>query len=96
MGYEGRGWSVSESPFIHTGHWCRRLVAKASVRADVIVMVSPLFQQNLRFFQGIEGLRIQALITQAAIEAFIVAVLPRAARFDIQGFDPQLRQPALD
>ncbi len=60
------------------------------MRADVIVMMPPLFQQNLCFFQGIESLSVQVFIAQATIKALIVAVFPWTARLDIQGFDAQL------
>ncbi len=66
------------------------------MRADVIVMMPPLFENDLRFFQRMERLRVQAFIAQAAIEAFVVAILPWAARLDVQGFDPQPRQPRSD
>ena len=63
------------------------------MRADVIVMMPPLFKDHLRLFQRMEGFCVQAFITQTAIEALVIAVLPRAARLNIQGFNAQLRQP---
>ena len=75
---------------------CWRFISQAGVRADVVVVVSPLFQNDLRLFQRMEGFTVQAFIAQAAIEALVIAILPRAARFNIQGLYPKPWQPVLD
>ena len=58
-----------------------------------VVVPSPLFDQDRGFFQGVEDLRVQKLISELAIETLAIAVLPRAAglneqRADIQPFEP--------
>ena len=62
----------------------------------MIVMMSPLFQDYLRFLERIKCFCVQAFIAQPPVKAFVVAVLPRTARFDIEGLDAQLRQPSPD
>lgn len=66
------------------------------MRADMIVMMPPLFEDNLCLFQGVKSFPIQAFIAQAAIETLVVAVFPRAARLNVKGLYAQLRQPRLD
>ena len=63
---------------------------------DMIVMMPPLLQNDLRFFEGIERLSVQALIPQPPVEALVITVLPRAARLDVESFDTQLGKPCLD
>ena len=53
------------------------------MQTDMIVMVAPLFKDHLGFFQGVKSFAIEELIAQAAIEAFVIAVLPRTAGFDV-------------
>ena len=63
------------------------------MRADGVVVLAPLLNENLGFFQGIEEFAIEQFITHFAIEAFDIAVLPGAARFNEQGLDRQSAQP---
>jgi hypothetical protein len=49
-------------------------------------MLPPLFDQDLRFFQAVEDFAVQQFIPEAGIEAFAIAVFPRAARFDVGRF----------
>ena len=39
--------------------------------------------------QCVEDLSVQELVSQFAVEALVVAVLPRTARRDVEGLDPQ-------
>jgi hypothetical protein len=66
------------------------------VRALIIIFVSPLLKDDLRFQEAAKEFPVQALVAQLVVEAFDVAVFPRAARFDVDGFDPVLLQPVLD
>lgn len=64
-----------------------RLVAKRAVRAMVVVVSSPAARrltgrrQALEYFQG------QELLTESAMEALRVPILPGTPWLDIQGFD---------
>ena len=63
------------------------------MRPDVVVVVAPLFDDDLCFFQRVEQLAVQQLVAQPAVEALVVAVFPRAAGFDKCSPDAQLVQP---
>lgn len=47
------------------------------MRSFGIVVSSPMLNQDLRLFQSVEDLHVQALITQFSIEALAITVLPR-------------------
>ena len=51
--------------------------------ADMIIVMPPLFEDDLRLFQRMERLGVQALIPQATVEALIISILPRTAGLDI-------------
>ena len=42
-----------------------------------IVMLPPLFDDDLCFFKGVEDFAVQQLIAQSGVEAFTISVLPR-------------------
>ena len=46
-----------------------RPVAKGAVRADSVVVVAPLLDDDLSFLERVEDLAIEKLITKACIEA---------------------------
>lgn len=46
------------------------------------VVPAPLLDQNPGFRPGVEHLRIQQFVAQLAVEAFHIAILPRAAGLD--------------
>jgi hypothetical protein len=50
---------------------------------DGIVVAPPALDDDLSLPQGVENLSIEQFVTQACVEALDVAVLPRAARFDV-------------
>ncbi len=58
-------------------------------------MHAPLLNQHLRLQEGIEHLGVQQLVAQLAVEAFHVAVLPRAARLDKGCLGTNAVDPAL-
>ena len=58
-----------------------------------VVVASPGFDHDLGLLQCVEDLAVEQFIAQFAVEAFAIAVLPRAARLDIgrlgsDGCDP--------
>lgn len=62
--------------------------------SDGIVVVTPLFDQNLGLLKTAEDLPVEQFVPQLAVEAFAIAVLPGAARLDVEGFGTHARQPA--
>lgn len=77
----------------HDGQRFRRAIAERTVRADVVVVMAPLFDQDLCFLEAVEDFLIRAFVTQFAIERFAVTVLPGVARLDVErgrayGFQP--------
>ena len=63
---------------------CRWAVTERGVWSDRIVVVAPLTDDDLGFFQAVEDLTVQQLVTQLAVEAFAVAVLLRTTRFNVE------------
>ena len=58
-----------------------------------IVHPPPLLDEYRCPGQCVEDLSVQELVSQFAVEALVVAVLPRTAR-DVEGLDPQPGQPS--
>src|SRR3954469_8024948 len=73
----GRGWPV----------------AQGRVRPNLVVMAAPRADHDPSLFQAVEDLPLQALVPEFPVEALAVAILPRAARGDVQGLGSKLRQP---
>src|SRR6476620_9829843 len=71
-------------------------VVEARMRPDFIVMAAPGFDDHLRLASAAEPLEAQALVTEAAVEALVHAVLPRLTRIDQRRFDARLLQPFED
>ena len=65
----------------------RALVAEIAVRASVVVVVAEVSDDHAGFAQCPELLLVEALVTEAAMEALHAAVLPRAARVDVDRLD---------
>jgi len=63
-----------------------------AVRVDSIVLFAPVLDDNTGLCQREEPLLIQALITQAVMEAFHMTILPRTSRFDVERFDSILTE----
>ena len=61
---------------------------------DGVVVVAPLLDEDLGFLEAAEDFAIEQLVPQLAVEAFAIAVLPVAARLDVEGFGPHACQPA--
>lgn len=52
-----------------------------------IVMPSPLLDDDLCFLEGVKDLAVEQLISELAVKAFIVTVLPGAPWFDVKRLD---------
>ena len=63
------------------------------MRTQRVVHDPPFLDHDLRLFQRIENLPVQAFIPQLPVEALAIPVLPWASRFDVQRRGSQLRQP---
>lgn len=68
-------------------------VAQRAVGADGVVHTSPALDEYLRFEQRVEYFAIQELISELAVKALDVAVLPGRTRFDEQGLHLDTLQP---
>jgi len=62
----------------------------------IVVLVSPVREDHAGLAERIYQLAVQALLPEAAVEAFRVSVLPRAAGIYIQRLYMVLREPLLD
>ena len=58
------------------------------MRVNSIVFVAPVLDDNTGFCQGQELFLIEALVTQAIMEAFHMGILPGTAWFNVEGLDP--------
>ena len=56
------------------GWWA---VAQGTMWSFCIVVLPPLFNQNLRFSQAVEDLPVQQFIPEAGVEALAVSIFPR-------------------
>jgi len=61
----------------------------------MIVLSEPGVDDDLSLFDCREPLRIEKLSPKSAIEALIVAILPRAAGIDLNGLNSNLSKPGL-
>ena len=61
--------------------------------SEAVVALPPPFDQNLRLLQRVEDLSVQQLVSELAVEALDIAVLPRRAWLDEQRPDTQPRHP---
>jgi hypothetical protein len=51
-------------------------VTEGAVRADGVVVASPLLDQDLSFPHGVEDLAVEQFVPESGVEALHVAVLP--------------------
>ncbi len=56
-------------------------------------MLAPSLDQHLGLPEGIEDLSVEQFVSQLAIEALVVAVLPWTAGLDVEGFDANAAKP---
>ena len=66
------------------------------MRADVIVLFKPCLDDDLSLPDGAEPFGIEYFPSQRAVEAFVVAVLPRGARIDADRLDAGFGKPGLE
>ena len=65
------------------------------MRSDRVVVLSPLLDDNVGLFQAVErSLRSDIRPRSIAIEGLAVAVLPRAARLNVERLCPEPCEPA--
>ena len=62
----------------------------------MVVVPTPGFDHDTRFLAAAEPFERQALVAELAVEALIVAVLPRFARIDVRGVDARVGEPGED
>ncbi len=75
------------------GWWA---VAQGTMWSFCIVVLPPLFNQNLRFSQAVEDLPVQQFIPEAGVEALAVSVLPGGAGFDVGRLGTDRCDPVLN
>lgn len=68
----------------------RAEVAQSAVRPAFVVFPPVVPDDDPGLCEGVDLLPVQAFVTEPAVVAFHEAVLPRAARFGVQGPDPVL------
>jgi hypothetical protein len=74
----------------------RRAVIETAVWTDGVVFVPEGADDDLRLQDALEQLSIEAFVPEAAVEAFVEAVLPRTAALDEARNDAALFKPALE
>ena len=50
-----------------------------------VVVAPPVFDHDLGLLQCVEDFTIEQLVTQLAVEALAIAILPRTTRLDVSG-----------
>src|SRR6266508_653430 len=63
------------------------------MRPDVIVMAPPDFDEDASFGAAAEPFHVQAFVAELAVEALVIAVLPRLAGIDQGGVDLRFGEP---
>jgi len=58
-----------------------------------VVVASPIFDHDLGLLECVEDLAVEQFIAQLAVEALAIAILPRAARFDVGGLGSNSGDP---
>jgi len=59
----------------------------------LIVVFSPLLDDHLGFLEAVEDFAVEQLVSKLAIEAFVVAVLPRTTGRDEHGLRANPLEP---
>jgi len=65
------------------------------MRPDRVVVAPPAFDDDLGLWQRVKDFAVKQFIAQACVEAFDVAVLPRAAWCDVGGLCTNRCDPLL-
>ena len=75
---------------------CRGTIVDRTVRPAGVVVIAEVPGETLGFEHTGEQLAVQAFIAEATVEAFVNAVLPRAAGLDETRGDARFAQPRLE
>jgi len=65
------------------------------MRTQRVEMNAPLLNEHPRFAQAVEQLAVEPLISELAVKALAIPVLPRAARRDVGGVRETLKKSGL-
>jgi len=65
------------------------------MRPDMIVLPEPNIDDGLCLVDCAEPLSIEHFGPQCAVEAFVISILPRAARIYLYRFDTRFGEPVL-
>ena len=63
------------------------------MRTQRVEMNAPFCNEHPRFAQAVEQLAVEPLISELAVKAFSIPVLPRATRRDVGGVSAQALEP---
>ena len=58
------------------------------MRSDLVVLPELSIDRDLSSFGGMEPFRVEHCFSQDPVKELVVSILPRAARIDLHGFDP--------
>jgi len=98
-------------PLVHRddGFWRRRAVAQCTVWSTArrvllarsreglgVVVLPPVFDDDLSFFERIKYLTVEQLVAHSSVEAFAISVLPRAAWLNECGLCSDSSNPVSD
>src|SRR5262249_62029383 len=64
------------------------------MRAHLVVLPTPPFDQHLRVDSVLEPLHAEAFVSKFPVEALVRSILPRLARIDERRFDALVCEPA--
>ena len=73
--------------------WGRGTPTAGAVGSNSIVQPSPLLDEDDGLGQRVEDLAVQELVPQLAVEALVVAVLPRTAGLDVERLHTEPGEP---
>ena len=68
--------------------WRLWSVAERAMRSDGVVVVTPSLDQHLRLRSILGDFLIQQYVPDFAVEALVVAVIPKLARLDVERRQP--------
>ena len=76
---------VHDRPLVHRCDGFERCwtIAQCTLWSLSIVVMSPLFDDDLCFPQGVEALCVEQFISEPAIEAFTISIVPRRTWLDV-------------
>ena len=76
---------MHDRPWVHRDDGFRgwRAVAKSAVWSFCVVVLPPLFDQDLRLGQAVEDFAVEQLIAEPGVEALAISVLPWRTGLDV-------------